>query len=134
MAGAQHAMMAAVRTMSEISAEHGATPHSNADSRIPVKGFCGWCGKDGAMSKCSRCLLAYFCNSDCQRAAWKSHKKVCEELSLLAKNKRTLEDGTKVKTTFIGISGENKIRVQTEIKAKKPSSGPPIVPSRLFNC
>ena len=27
--------------------------------------------------KCSKCLLAYYCGADCQRADWKSHKQNC---------------------------------------------------------
>lgn len=40
---------------------------------------CLFCG--AAMNKpqrCSRCKKAHYCDVDCQKKAWKMHKKVCE--------------------------------------------------------
>ena len=39
---------------------------------------CGNCGTEGAKNKCQRCLKVVYCNSDCQKADWKFHKRVCE--------------------------------------------------------
>ena len=33
------------------------------------------------MKKCSRCLDAWYCNAECQRADWPAHKKACKELA-----------------------------------------------------
>lgn len=33
--------------------------------------------KRGDYSRCSRCLIVYYCSRECQRAAWRQHKKVC---------------------------------------------------------
>lgn len=38
---------------------------------------CGACGAGGADMCCSRCRLAFFCDRECQRRAWSSHKKQC---------------------------------------------------------
>lgn len=40
---------------------------------------CSNCRKIGNMSKCSRCLSVYYCNSDCQKNQWKEHKKICKK-------------------------------------------------------
>lgn len=39
---------------------------------------CGSCGKTPAsLQRCSRCRSERYCNRDCQKAHWKTHKKVC---------------------------------------------------------
>ena len=39
---------------------------------------CGHCGRtDGAFSRCARCRGVVYCGIACQRADWKTHKKVC---------------------------------------------------------
>ena len=37
---------------------------------------CVQCGQRG-LKKCSRCLLVYYCSSECQKGNWKQHKKNC---------------------------------------------------------
>lgn len=40
---------------------------------------CGHCHKQAPkMSKCGRCELIHYCNQECQKAAWKTHKAVCQ--------------------------------------------------------
>mmetsp|Transcript_5336 Transcript_5336/g.13536 ORF Transcript_5336/g.13536 Transcript_5336/m.13536 type:complete len:93 (+) Transcript_5336:1089-1367(+) len=49
----------------------------------PSRGLrvCASCGSVQEESKqfkrCGGCRLVYFCGSDCQKVAWKTHKKVC---------------------------------------------------------
>ncbi len=38
------------------------------------------CGKM-ARSVCTACLHVFFCNQECQRAAWKRHEKRCQKIS-----------------------------------------------------
>ena len=39
---------------------------------------CFYCGKHGHnLPKCRQCSQAYYCNADCQRKHWKTHKPVC---------------------------------------------------------
>lgn len=45
--------------------------------------LCSFCKADGAAFLCGRCLEVYFCNIECQRAAWKLHRKSCRELHSL---------------------------------------------------
>jgi hypothetical protein len=45
----------------------GATGSSNCDH----------CSKPGADKLCSRCNHETYCNRDCQKSAWKEHKKKC---------------------------------------------------------
>lgn len=40
--------------------------------------WCLYCdNKDNITSKCSQCKTVYFCDKECQRKAWKIHKKHC---------------------------------------------------------
>jgi len=41
---------------------------------------CAHCGQHGVSLKCSRCLQASYCGAECQKAAWKGHKKSCASL------------------------------------------------------
>ena len=44
---------------------------------------CDNCNKPAPPRSCSRCHLAYYCNSDCQRAHWKKeHKSSCAALAI----------------------------------------------------
>jgi len=38
---------------------------------------CSACGKP-AEKRCSRCKLEWYCSRECQVAAWKDHKKLCD--------------------------------------------------------
>ena len=41
---------------------------------------CGQCGKiSNRLKKCTRCGKVSYCNHDCQKLAWKSHKKECKQ-------------------------------------------------------
>ena len=42
-----------------------------------IKKTCNFCGKD-ATKICSKCNIVYYCNRDCQRNDWKTHKKDCK--------------------------------------------------------
>ena len=44
---------------------------------------CWACGTMNA-KKCSGCTVAYFCNSSCQRSAWKVHKTNCKKPESIA--------------------------------------------------
>ena len=50
---------------------------------LPVpeqKPKCGHCKKEKErLRSCQRCGIAQYCKHDCQKAAWKSHKKVCKK-------------------------------------------------------
>ena len=39
--------------------------------------WCLYCDAKKCEKKCSKCKSVYFCNQDCQRKAWKIHKKHC---------------------------------------------------------
>eukprot|EP00187_Rhodella_violacea_P010679 CAMPEP_0174893878 /NCGR_PEP_ID=MMETSP0167-20121228/8611_1 /TAXON_ID=38298 /ORGANISM="Rhodella maculata, Strain CCMP736" /LENGTH=170 /DNA_ID=CAMNT_0016132793 /DNA_START=360 /DNA_END=875 /DNA_ORIENTATION=+ len=43
---------------------------------------CSSCGRRGiVLSVCSRCKAAKYCGKDCQKQAWKEHKRLCTELA-----------------------------------------------------
>ncbi|XP_072269063.1 ankyrin repeat and MYND domain-containing protein 2 isoform X1 [Pyxicephalus adspersus] len=42
--------------------------------------FCTTCGEKGADKRCSVCKLVIYCNQNCQKLHWFTHKKVCKTL------------------------------------------------------
>ncbi|XP_078519900.1 ankyrin repeat and MYND domain-containing protein 2 isoform X1 [Lissotriton helveticus] len=42
--------------------------------------FCTTCGEKGAEKRCSVCKMVIYCDQDCQKAHWFTHKKVCKIL------------------------------------------------------
>ncbi|XP_038063936.1 histone-lysine N-methyltransferase SMYD3-like isoform X2 [Patiria miniata] len=50
--------------------------------------YCDQCltKRDEILHKCSACKFAYYCNKDCQRAAWTSHKLECEGITRVSPN------------------------------------------------
>jgi hypothetical protein len=43
---------------------------------------CGNCGSRGTdLRSCAGCGEAWYCNRNCQRAAWKAHKSACKKVS-----------------------------------------------------
>lgn len=42
------------------------------------KATCAHCGKEGVgFQRCSTCKQISYCGAQCQKAAWKGHKKIC---------------------------------------------------------
>ncbi|KAF2825344.1 hypothetical protein CC86DRAFT_371049 [Ophiobolus disseminans] len=39
---------------------------------------CSTCSGGPAKRRCSRCKSAYYCDKNCQKTAWKTHRTVCE--------------------------------------------------------
>ena len=57
--------------------DNKSSENNNTDgTSIPTKRICNKCG-DSCKSKCSRCKKVYYCNRDCQKLDWKSHKLEC---------------------------------------------------------
>ena len=48
---------------------------------IEIKTDCSFCGATPIaglpLKACSKCEMAHYCNKDCQKADWKTHKKAC---------------------------------------------------------
>ncbi|XP_062425174.1 ankyrin repeat and MYND domain-containing protein 2 isoform X2 [Rhea pennata] len=42
--------------------------------------FCTTCGEKGADKRCSVCKMVMYCNQNCQKEHWFTHKKVCKTL------------------------------------------------------
>ena len=57
-------------------------PRQDDRGHLPVAQYleavkqCGSCGKACAL-ECSLCQAVYYCNAECQKKAWKAHKKQC---------------------------------------------------------
>ncbi|XP_072506926.1 ankyrin repeat and MYND domain-containing protein 2 [Notamacropus eugenii] len=52
--------------------------------------FCTTCGEKGADKRCSVCKMVIYCNQNCQKIHWFTHKKVCKVLKA-AYEKQELE-------------------------------------------
>jgi hypothetical protein len=51
---------------------------STSDTNEGIR--CGYCGETPErLRKCKRCGKVSYCNHECQKAAWKSHKKKCKQ-------------------------------------------------------
>jgi tetratricopeptide (TPR) repeat protein len=62
----------------ELSKEEKKTLRSQLESKRAL--YCVKCNKElSKVYRCSRCDLATYCGSACQREAWKEHKKVCKK-------------------------------------------------------
>ena len=46
--------------------------------------ICAGCGSPGATKRCTRCRSVHFCDKECLRAGWKTHKKACKALAVAA--------------------------------------------------
>ncbi|GMI13437.1 hypothetical protein TrLO_g4184 [Triparma laevis f. longispina] len=43
------------------------------------QGNCEYCGKDYAKKRCGGCRVMLYCNAECSKVAWKTHKKECKK-------------------------------------------------------
>ncbi|KAF1938937.1 hypothetical protein EJ02DRAFT_457443 [Clathrospora elynae] len=41
---------------------------------------CTTCSGQPARRRCSRCKSAYYCDKNCQKSDWKTHRNVCESI------------------------------------------------------
>ncbi|KAF2026573.1 hypothetical protein EK21DRAFT_73862, partial [Setomelanomma holmii] len=42
---------------------------------------CSTCSGGPAKRRCSRCKAAYYCDKNCQKSDWKTHRNVCEPVA-----------------------------------------------------
>lgn len=56
--------------------EYGAGDAQNTQMRAWLLTRCGQCGKR-ATSRCARCKDVSYCGAECQKMAWKTHKRAC---------------------------------------------------------
>ena len=45
---------------------------------------CSNCGKRGAKKMCASCDASYYCDAECQRRHWKTHKVICNTIKELS--------------------------------------------------
>lgn len=58
--------------------------------------FCTTCGEKGASKRCSVCKLVMYCDQNCQKLHWFTHKKICKILKE-KREKQELEDAKAMK-------------------------------------
>jgi hypothetical protein len=73
-----------------MQAEQG-QQHQEQASSEPKQQTCGACKREAAgLQRCARCKQAFYCNQECQRAAWRAgHKLECLAGEPLAKAARS---------------------------------------------
>lgn len=63
------------------------------ENTIPVEPLtskiCSWC-KTPTKLRCSSCRAIHYCSGNCQKLAWKTHKKVCKELGVNYKHSKKM--------------------------------------------
>lgn len=86
-------------------------------------GKCSNCDKAGAKKRCSKCLIAYYCNRDCQRGHWKKHKKECgekEKLKVKVDTTVPSKDGKNLSYASINLKDLKSYTSEMESKPTKP--------------
>ena len=69
-------------------AEGGGQPR---EEPVAARQWCEWCFRSPTkLFKCSRCGVAKYCNAECARKGWASHKKFCKRA---AKQRKEAESG-----------------------------------------
>ena len=64
---------------------------------------CNWCSKTGSdLQRCAACKTVWYCNVQCQKKAWKSHKKVCNKTKPETAPSGTGESSTLKACNFCG--------------------------------
>ncbi|XP_078278066.1 ankyrin repeat and MYND domain-containing protein 2a [Rhinoraja longicauda] len=53
--------------------------------------FCTACGERGAAKRCSICKTVIYCNQNCQKLHWFTHKKVCKKLKETREKNEAME-------------------------------------------
>ncbi|XP_051872860.1 ankyrin repeat and MYND domain-containing protein 2a isoform X1 [Pristis pectinata] len=86
--------------------------------------FCTACGEKGADKRCSICKTVIYCNQNCQKMHWFTHKKVCKKLKETREKQEAME---KVKQNETKANTSETSRVEAEtVQEPAGSSNPPL--------
>ena len=67
-----------LRMEASAAAATAAAKSMRKETSASAEATCSQCGKKGlGFKKCSRCMQASYCGAECQKAAWRGHKKTC---------------------------------------------------------
>ncbi|KAF2177628.1 hypothetical protein K469DRAFT_507433, partial [Zopfia rhizophila CBS 207.26] len=70
---------------------------------------CSHCGRDASL-KCGRCKVHVYCNKECQKEDWKTHKAICNEIRLEKVIERAADTLQKIYFAFREKTFDNCIR------------------------
>jgi len=57
---------------------------------------CAQCGQAAATARCTRCKTVFYCDRECQKAHWKTHKKECGQKATKKQKEEVVEEGEEV--------------------------------------
>ncbi|XP_077993617.1 ankyrin repeat and MYND domain-containing protein 2-like [Glandiceps talaboti] len=83
----------------------------NGNQSFSYENMCGTCGDQNAEKKCSACKVMKYCDQNCQKLHWFTHKKVCKNLAEQYKMQQAMEEMMKKKEE------EEKLAKEMEEKA-----------------
>jgi hypothetical protein len=60
--------------------------HAKEGLKVLLTEKCHFCGAAKAKFRCSECKVAHYCNAECQRKGWPTHKLLCAGLRVTVKS------------------------------------------------
>jgi hypothetical protein len=80
----KHAVRAAISPSFSVPYVEDVFDFKKSKETLMAANRCRKCGREkseggGSLLRCSRCLVTKYCSTECQRAHWQEHKKVCKK-------------------------------------------------------
>ena len=96
---------------------------------------CAVCGTKDDLKKCSKCYRVFYCDSDCQKSDWESHKAVCKAIRAEYVPVTLQKPAPGVFTNWIShklkseqkLTGNHYFTVKVDMEEQYPEFGPILV-------
>ncbi|KAF5310585.1 hypothetical protein D9619_007745 [Psilocybe cf. subviscida] len=63
----------------------------------------------GRLSSCSGCKRAHYCSTECQRADWKSHKRICELTRSMRQDMKAHPDNSEMRLVGVPVAKSDQV-------------------------